>query len=83
MEKSPLSRWRRRSICTKLLAWRRVGRWRDLRNCMILMCEFVVTAVIMGVGLQECMQEISLLSIAVHLEYRGVTRLQRGRSKVV
>ena len=39
--------WRRRSICTA------AGSWRYLCNCMIFMCEFVVTAVIMGAGLLE------------------------------
>ena len=45
-----------------------------------LHCGFVVTAVIMGVGL--FMQEISSLSISAHSECRSVTRLQRGREKV-
>jgi len=42
------SRWRR-SICTELFRLRRMERWRDICNCTIFMCGFVVTTAIAGV----------------------------------
>ena len=38
----------KKSIYTDVLEWRQMGCWRDLCNCTIFMCGFIVTTVIIG-----------------------------------
>ena len=76
--KGHFSRWRR-STYTELSAWRRMGWWPNLRNCMICTCWFVVTVVIVALDRGDHMHEISSLSIIVRA--RNVTHYERGRER--